>query len=129
MNWVLEHLTVDRLAIIFSLLASALAVLKVIANRTPTTVDDRIVDAAERAKAWVSEVAPDVWAVVEVLAATNKLEPAKKADEFMRRLEEAHIKVNGAVLPDAAKEHAAVRAAGMSAFDKLNGDPRAGAVS
>lgn len=117
------NIDMNTVNIVIVILLAFYGAIKALAPRTQTTADDRFVEKIEAGKRWAAELAPHVWAVVEVLAAQGviKRESAAKAAEFAKRIEAAH---------KSPETVAATIAAGMSAADKLTRlDPPEGPAS
>lgn len=116
-------LDMNTVGIVITILLAIYGALKAIAPKTQTTADDRLVERLEAAKEWAERLAPHVWAVVEVLAASGAInkDSLSKAEEFAKRMETAQ---------KSPETVAATIAAGLSAADKLGRlDPPAGPVS
>ena len=80
---------------------------------------DKTLDQIEKGKALVEQYAAPVWHVVEQMSIDGKVGTSSaKLVEYMKRLDDLAVKLNGAALPSAAKAAAETIAAGMSAAPK-----------
>lgn len=114
-----EYITPANVAIVISLLASLYAVLKTIAPKTKTTVDDDIVAFVDKARPWVRDFSGPIWALVEQLQKAGKIDKLNKYGEYMSILREAFKDAFGKELPEALETDAKLMAQGLSAADKL----------
>ena len=114
-----EYLTPANMAIAISLLASLYAVLKTIAPKTKTTVDDDVVATVEKGRAWVRDYAAPIWSIVEQLQKAGKLKKVNKLDEYMSIFREAFQEAHNKEMPEALEADAKLMAQGLSAADKL----------
>ncbi|GEM_PF-1698178 len=114
-----EYLTPANVAIAISLLASLYAVLKTIAPKTKTTIDDDIVAFVERARPWVRDFAFPVWSLVEQLQKQGKILKNGKYGEYITLLRDAFKQAYGRDMPKALEVDAQLMAQGLSAADKL----------
>lgn len=114
-----EYLTPANVAIVISLLASLYAVLKTIAPKTKTTVDDDVVATVEKGRAWVRDYAAPIWSIVEQLQKAGKLKKVNKLDEYMSIFREAFQEAHNKEMPEALEADAKLMAQGLSAADKL----------
>lgn len=114
-----EYITPANVAIFISLIASIYAVLRTIAPKTKTTVDDDIVAFVEKARPWVRDFAGPIWALVEQLQKAGKIEKLNKYGEFMSILRESFKDSFGKELPEELEADAKLMAQGLSAADKL----------
>ena len=115
----LEYLTPANVAIVVSLMMSAFAVLKVVAPKTKTTVDDDIVAFVEKARPWVRDFALPAWALVEQLQKQGKILKGGKYDEYLTVLRDAFAASFGRALPKELEVDAQLMAQGLSAAEKL----------
>lgn len=114
-----EYLTKENMALGLALALSAWQIIKAVAAMTSNKTDDAVVNAVERGVDWARSVSPHIWTIVETLAAGGKLDKAEKLAEFMRRLDDASVKITGKNLTVEAKAAAMLEAEGMSAADRL----------
>lgn len=110
-----DWLNGDNLTTVLVVLLALWEVLKAVAPRTTTKIDDSIVDGVE----WAKGSAPHAWAIAEVLAAQGSIPKVQKAAAFALKLREAYLDATGKVLPEKAMKEAEMVAAGLSAADKL----------
>lgn len=114
-----EYITPANVAIVISLLVSLYAMLKTIAPKTKTTVDDDLVAFVEKARPWVRDFAAPIWAVVEQLQKAGKIEKLNKYGEYMSVFREAFKEAFGKEMPEALETDAKLMAQGLSAADKI----------
>ena len=78
----------EMIGIVVIILLQGIALLRVIAPKTETKVDDRIVSGHDAFTGFLMSYGPVVHSVVEELARTSKIEKLQKLDTFLGRLEE-----------------------------------------
>jgi hypothetical protein len=115
-----EYLTPANVAILISVLMSLYAILKTIAPKTKTTVDDDIVAFVEKARPWVRDFAFPVWSLVEQLQKQGKILKNGKYGEYITILRDAFRQSFGKEMPKALETDAQLLAQGLSAADKLS---------
>ncbi|PKL44334.1 MAG: hypothetical protein CVV41_06765 [Candidatus Riflebacteria bacterium HGW-Riflebacteria-1] len=115
-----EYLTPANVAIVVSLIMSLYAILKAVAPKTKTTIDDSIVALVEKGRPWVRDYAYPIWALVEQLQKAGKLDKLNKYGEFMSILRDGFKDAFGKELPEALEVDAKLMAQGLSAADKLS---------
>lgn len=115
-----EYITPANAAIIVALLASLFAILRTIAPKTKTTVDDDIVAFIDKARPWVRDFSGPIWALVEQLHKAGKVDKLNKYGEYMSILRDAFKDAFGKELPEALETDAKLMAQGLSAADKLS---------
>jgi hypothetical protein len=114
-----EYLTPANVAIAVSLLMALYSLIKTIAPKTKTTIDDDIVAFVERARPWVRDFAGPVWALVEQLQKQGKILKNGKYGEYLTILRDAFKQTYGQDMPKALEVDAQLMAQGLSAADKL----------
>lgn len=126
----MEYVTTGNIALLFMIVYS---ILKIVAPFTSSDKDDKALVAIDKAKAWVQENAPDVWAIIEAKAKMGQISGgAAKLYAFMEMLNAEHIAENGVPLPDGVESSAKLKASGLSAVDKImrsSGNPPKAPVS
>lgn len=96
-----------------------LSILRVIAPRTGSTVDDQIVSGVDTGLAWLRENMPDAFSKIEAAARGGALTGgAAKLAAYLWELNEAHIADHGVPMPIDLIEQAKRKAAGAAAADK-----------
>lgn len=115
-----EYLTPANVAIVVSLIMSLYAILKAVAPKTKTTVDDDVVAFIDKARPWVRDFAGPIWALVEQMQKAGKLDKLNKYGEFMSILRDGFKDAFGKELPEALEVDAKLMAQGLSAADKLS---------
>lgn len=112
----LEYLTPQHLIAFFTFLLALDKLAHRIAPLTATTKDDEILAKIDKAKDWIGTYAPIVFAIVEDLGATGKIQYAQKAAEFLNRLKVEWFQAHpGEELPKEAEAQARLIAAGLAA--------------
>lgn len=114
-----DWMTTDNVTLALVVLMVLERILRAVAPRTETKIDDRILAGFDDARDWAEDMAPHLWAIVEALAAQGAIPKAQKAALFGMQLKETYHKATGKLLPDGAVAQAETVAAGLSASDKL----------
>lgn len=114
-----QYITPANMVIVISLIASLFAVLKSIAPKTKTTVDDDVVAFVEKTRPWVRDYAYPVWALVEQAQKSGKIQVLNKYGEYISILREAFKDAFGQEMPEALEVDAKLMAQGLSAAEKL----------
>lgn len=115
-----EYITPANVAIVVALVTSLVAILRTIAPKTKTTVDDDIVAFIDKARPWVYDFSGPIWSLVEQLYKSGKIDKLNKYGEFMSILREGFKDAFGRELPEALESDARLMAQGLSAADKLS---------
>jgi len=88
-------------------------------KETETKKDDQVVDKVEKALDWTFKMAPKLFYVVKLAAATGQLPPgASRAIFFLNEIHAAYHAQFGQALPKEAEDLAQQIAKGMHAEDK-----------
>ena len=117
METVSPYLTSGNIALVALILIQAF---RVIAPKTKTTVDDKILNMFDNGTAWLKANAPDSFNKVEALALTGAFSGgAAKLAAYLWDLNVAHIEDHGTPLPVEMIEAAQRAAAGLDAEDKV----------
>lgn len=135
-----EWMTTDNVTLALVVLMVLERIVRAIAPKTETKIDDRIIASLDDARDWAEDMAPHLWAIVETMAAQGAIPKARKAALFGMQMKEAYHKATGKMLPEGAIATAETVAAGISAADKLgrltgtptasgNPDPQPGPAS
>ncbi len=112
--------TVSNVAILTSFVMSLYAVLKNIAPKTKTEVDDKIVNLVEKARPWVYNFASITWTIVENMGKSGKVDKLQKYSEYMNILRDGFKQAYGEEMPQALESDAQLIAQGLSAAEKLD---------
>lgn len=112
--------TVSNVAILVSLVMSLYAVLKSVAPKTKTEVDDKIVSLIEKARPWVYNFASLAWTIVETLGKSGQIDKLQKYSEYMNILKDGFMQAYGEEMPPALESDAQLIAQGLSAAEKLD---------
>lgn len=115
-----EYITPANVAIVISLLTSIYAILRTIAPRTKTTIDDDIVAFIDKARPWVHDFSGPIWALIEQLHKAGKIEKLNKFGEYMSVFREAFKDAFGKEMPEELEADAKLMARSLSAADKLS---------
>ena len=98
----------EMLGLIVLIVINGIVLLRAIAPKTETKVDDNIVSGYDSFTGFLMSYGPIVHSVVEELARTSKIEKLQKLNTYMHRLEEIWKAQTGKSLTDgqvsAAKE-------------------------
>ncbi len=114
-----EYIAPANVAIIIALVTSAVAILRTIAPRTKTTIDDDIVAFIDKARPWVHDFSGPIWALIEQLHKAGKIEKLNKFGEYMSVFREAFKDAFGKEMPEELEADAKLMARSLSAADKL----------
>lgn len=114
-----EYLTPANVAIVISLLMSLYSVIKTIAPKTKTTIDDSIVSVVEKGRPWVRDFAFPIWSLVEQLFNQGKILKNSKNGEYLAIFREGFKQAFGQDMPKELETDAQLLAQGLSAADKL----------
>lgn len=112
-------LNAPNLAMLISITAAVYAAIKAAAPKTENRFDDKVVDAVEKARAWMLSYAKPVWCVVEQLCESGAIKKSEKYGKYITTLKEAFETSFGEKMPAAVESEAALVAEGISAADKL----------
>lgn len=115
-----EYITPANAAIVVALVTSFIAILRTIAPRTKTTIDDDIVAIIDKGRSWVRDYAFPIWSAVEQLEKAGKIERLNKYGEYMSVFREAFKSAFGKEMPEELETDAELMARGLSAADKLS---------
>jgi len=124
-----EYLTSANISIAISLIMSLYAILKTMAPKTKTTLDDDLVVLVEKGRPWVRNFALPVWSLVEQLFSQGKILKNSKYGEYLSIFREAFKQTYGKEMPKELEVDAQLMAQGLSAADKLGKDTLAVPVS
>ncbi len=113
-------LTVSNVAILASFAMSIYAVLKNIAPKTKTEVDDKIVNLIEKTRPWVYNFASLAWTIVENMGKSGKINKFQKYSEYINILKDGFKQAYGEEMPPALESDAQLIAQGLSAAEKLD---------
>jgi hypothetical protein len=115
-----DWMTTDNLTLALVVLMTLERIIRALAPKTATTLDDKFIGGLDDARGWAADMAPHLWAVVETLAMSGAIPKAQKTALFALKIREAYQKATGKLLSDGAVITAETVAAGLSAADKLD---------
>jgi hypothetical protein len=111
-----DYLNSGNIALLVMIVYS---IMRFLAPRTESKVDDRLVAGIETGLAWLRENMPDAFSKVEAAARGGGMTTgAAKLAAYLWELNEAHIADHGVPMPAEMIEQAKRKAAGAAAADK-----------
>jgi len=120
-----KYLTAENISLLMVVLVYLFGIFKAIAAKTSNKTDDKIVESIDKYVTWGQEVAPHLWAMVEVASKFKNMTGEEKKNEFLKILKDKALEVHGKELGEGATSAAKLISEGLSAAEKLSNFPQA----
>ena len=114
-----DYINPTTVSIAVTFITAIYALIRTMAPKTQTKLDDNFVSLVEKGRVTVNQFALPIWAVVEEMQKSGKISQKSKFGEYLGMFRDLFRRTHGADMPKELEAEAETLAAGISASDKL----------